>query len=192
MRADGGASLSLFSSATPRSRIAMLYPCPLPGNLTHFSKAAMKALRLLVGVALAAVVAATAPTTGVAARVCFFKDPCSRSRLLTAHPGGVVVDACGKEVTFSPACVARRIPACKIRDPCAAKRGKAGPWVPLPFRGAAVQDGCGRPYRVTAACKLVKISSACYKACVVRPTRVGTRMVVVGSGRPFTCASKCK
>lgn len=151
----------------------------------------MNLLRLLVGAALVIVAATTATTAGAVARVCRFKDTCSRSRLLTAYPGGVVVDACGKELIFSPLCLARRIQPCKIWDPCANKRGKAGPWIPLPLRGAVVQDGCAKTYRVTATCKLAKISQACYKACVVKPIRVGTR-IVLGPGRPFTCASKCK
>ncbi|KAK1864479.1 hypothetical protein I4F81_007025 [Pyropia yezoensis] len=141
--------------------------------------------------ATAVAVIATAPT-GAAARVCLFKDGCARSGILSGRPGDVVVDACGKEILFSPTCVARRILMCTIKDPCAwKKKTKPVAVVPMSFRGGVVKDLCGRSYRVTRMCKLVRVSPACYTACMVRPIKVGTRLIP-GTGRPLTCASKCK
>lgn len=164
----------------------------------------MAILRVILVVALAVVVAAT----GASAKTCYFKDPCSRSRLLSGWPGDFVVDACGNEMVFSPTCLARRISACKIKDPCpkravatmrntqegikkGTKHGPGAPLIPFSFRGNVVNDGCNRPYRVSPICKLIKISEACYKACFVAPIKVGRR-TVLRPGRPFTCASRCR
>ncbi|GAB0493653.1 hypothetical protein MMPV_004938 [Pyropia vietnamensis] len=161
----------------------------------------MAIFHLLLVSALAVVIAATVAD----AKVCYFKDPCSRVRLLSGRPGSFVVDACGKELVFSPTCLARRISSCKIKDPCAkkaarpkkkqvgqrakggAKKGKPAVHIPMTFRGSVVKDGCGKPYRVSKLCKLIKISAACYRACHVKSSRL-----ILKPGRPFTCASRCK
>lgn len=156
-------------------------------------------------VAAVVMAAATAPRAS-AAKLCLFRDLCSRTRVLSGGPGDTVVDACGKEMVFSPRCVARRIAACKVKDPCAGKaaagkgkgkgKRKAAPpraaaLIPRAYRGGVVKDGCGKAFRVTPACKLVKISAACYRGCEVKPIRVGRR-ILLGPGRPLTCAGRCK
>lgn len=179
-------------------------------------RAAMNIPRLLF-VALAFVVA----TTSVSGKTCYFRDPCSRWRLLAGRPGDFLVDACGKAIVFSNTCLARRISSCRIEDPCtrlaaaaaskeaaksndksvkgnkergAGKGAEKGPTVnliPRTFRGAVVKDRCNRPFRVSRTCKLIKISAACYKACHVKRIMVGRRYLL-RPGTPFTCASRCR
>lgn len=161
----------------------------------------MAARRCVLPLAVALVVAFVAATAAVprasAAKLCLFRDLCSRTRILSGGPGDTVVDACGKEIIFSSRCVARRIAACKIKDPCAGKaakgkgKAKAPAFIPRTYRGGVVKNGCGQAFRVTPTCKLAKISAACYRACEVKPIRVGRR-ILLGPGRPLTCASRCK
>lgn len=157
-------------------------------------------LPLAAALVVAVVVAVATAPRAAAAKLCLFRDLCSRTRILSGGPGDTVVDACGKEMVFSPSCVARRIAACKIKDPCAGKaaagegkgKGKAAPpLIPSAYRGGVVKDGCGAAFRVTPTCKLEKISAACYRGCEVKPIRVGRR-VLLGPGTPLKCAARCK
>lgn len=163
----------------------------------------MTNLRVILVIAVAVLVAAS----GVSAKTCYFKDPCSRFRLLSGRPGDFLVDACGKDIIFSPTCLPRRISACEIKEPCPWKAAAAwkkvqqhnktganngpAPLLPFTFRGNVVKDACDRTYRVSPICKLIKISAACYSACFIKPIKVGNR-IMLRPGRPFTCASGCK
>lgn len=199
----------LLTTAAPTS-LSLGEPAP-----SSFLEA-MNILRLLLVVALAFVFF----ITSASGKTCYFRDPCSRWRLLAGKPGDFLVDACGKTIVFSNTCLARRISSCRIKDSCAKqavtagkgagkkgakdaksnKKGRAGKGakkgaitnlIPRTFRGAVVKDGCNRPFRVSRTCKLIKISAACYKACHVMRIKVGRRYLL-RPGTPYTCASRCR
>lgn len=143
---------------------------------------AVAAMARMVLLLLLLAVAGTTAAAPTAPRVCRVADTCTR-RLLSGTPGQIVANGCGVEFSFNKSCVPSILKSCVAKDECAPKK-KA---LPL-LRGGTFKNTCGRTFHMSGSCKLLPLSTRCYKACA-RPR--GKSFLKVMPGVPVTCATKC-
>jgi len=160
-------------------------PTPLHPRAVVDDPEASRAIAAMARMVLLLLLLAVAGTTAAAApapQVCRVADTCTR-RLLSGSPGQIVANGCGVEFSFSKSCVPSILKPCLTKDACASKKKAV-----IILRGGAYKNTCGKTFHMSATCKLLPLSTKCYKACA-RPR--GKSFLKVVPGVPVTCATKC-